>query len=166
MYWLYDKDDGIHDLCLHGHTTVQIGMESFSFDATISATALYLLKSLTNDHIAGKEIQMLPCCGHCIYADETGEDVFIIGCDQGIDWTVRHRGNIVEFITESGTKTYLPLEIYQKRVYQFADRIEAFYQRCPVKMLPTDPLDQEGYIVFWKEWHRRRGIHSIETHEI
>lgn len=40
--------DNSDDICLHGETTVKIGSEIFKYNATVSATALYLLKTLTN----------------------------------------------------------------------------------------------------------------------
>ena len=162
LHWIDGTEDDIDDLCLHGHATARIGNEIFEFDdATVSATGLYLLKSLTCDHIMGKEIQMLPCCGHNIYANETMDKVDIWGCDHGIDWTVLHSGRIVELITISGRHTFLPLAIYQNEVWQFADKIEAFYQRCSGKILPSDQTDRDGYLTFWKEWHRRRGQHNL-----
>ena len=35
-------------------------MEKFHIDATVSATALYLLKTLTEEHIIYEDNQMLP----------------------------------------------------------------------------------------------------------
>lgn len=162
LCWIDNAEDDVNDLCLHGHAVAQIGTERFEYDATVSATALYLLKSLTRDHWRGKEIQMLPCCGFFLCADEEQEEVDILGCPNGIDWTVCPRGNVVQIITASGNQTFVPMELYQKEVFRFADTIEAFYQKCSEKILPTDPFDRDSYLTFWKEWHRRRGKHHIE----
>ena len=60
------------DYCAHGHVTAWIGQEVFADDCTVSSTALYLLKSLTEDHIIYEGQQMLPCCGHTMIARENG----------------------------------------------------------------------------------------------
>ena len=58
LHWM----DGVpakEDRCLHGHATARIGTETFKYDATVSATALYLLKSLKKDHKIYESNQML-----------------------------------------------------------------------------------------------------------
>ena len=61
LYWIDGSADNADDLCLHGHAIVYIGNERLEFDATVSATALYLLKTLTEEHIIHEDNQMLPC---------------------------------------------------------------------------------------------------------
>ena len=155
--WINGKEDDEEDLCLHGHEIEKIGDEIFEYDATISATALYLLKSLKEDHIINKEIQMLPCCGHAIWLknDDT-KDVFIMGCGNGIDWSIIHEKENVKIIMASGKETIIPIDEYKKEVYKFADLIENYYKKCKPKILPKDKFDRDSYIAFWNEWHRRR----------
>ena len=43
LHWLKDVPEK-EDLCLHGHAVAKIGEEVFEYDATVSSTALYLLK--------------------------------------------------------------------------------------------------------------------------
>ena len=51
-YWIQGREDDPKDLCLHGDVVVRIGEEECSFqDATISGAGLFLLRSLTKDHI-------------------------------------------------------------------------------------------------------------------
>ena len=45
--WIDMRKDNCEDLCLHGYVTVYIGKRKLAYKATVSATALYLLKSLT-----------------------------------------------------------------------------------------------------------------------
>ena len=45
--WINGPEDDPQDLCLHGHVTVRIGDTVLEDDGTVSATALYLLKTLT-----------------------------------------------------------------------------------------------------------------------
>lgn len=65
--WIDGSNDNPEDLCLHGHAIAYIGKQKLEYDATISATALYLLKTLTEDHIISTDNQMLPCCGFFIF---------------------------------------------------------------------------------------------------
>lgn len=156
LCWIDGSADNADDLCLHGHAIVYIRNERLEFDATVSATALYLLKTLTEEHIIHTDIQMLPCCGHFYIADKNLENVIISGCDNGIDWTVKHSGNNVILILESGTEVIIPLEEYREEVYKFADKIEGYYKLCSPKNVPNDEFERNGYIAFWNEWHRRR----------
>ena len=50
LHWM-EEVDSIEDLCLHGNAKAIIGHEVLEYDdATVSSTALYLLKSLKEDH--------------------------------------------------------------------------------------------------------------------
>ena len=156
LYWINGQPDDPTDLCLHGHAVAYIGNEKVEYNATVSATALYLLKTLTEDHIIYDSNQMLPCCGHWIIADDNLENVDICGCPNGVDWSVIHDGNFVKLILESGYEVMVPLSDYREEVYRFADKIEAFYRSCREKIIPENEFDRNGYIAFWNEWHRRR----------
>lgn len=156
LYWIDGSLDDPEDLCLHGHAIAYIGEERLEYDCTVSATALYLLKTLTEDHIIHEDNQMLPCCGHFYIPDTKLENVKIIGCDHGIDWTVRHRGKDVVLISENGTKETIPLVEYRQEVFRFVDKIEEYYKSCLPKTMPEDSFSRDGYIAFWNEWHRRR----------
>lgn len=156
LCWIDGSKDNPEDRCLHGHAVAYIGREKLEYDCTVSATALFLLKTLTENHILHEGNQMLPCCGHFYVPDKELENVYISGCDNGIDWTVKHNGNNVILILENGTETIVPLEEYRQEVYQFADKIENYYKSCSPKILPDDKFICDGYTAFWNEWHRRR----------
>ncbi len=164
LCWLEGCEES--DLCLHGHASAVIGEEHFEYTCTVSATALYLLKTLTEDHRIGEDNQMLPCCGHFFAPDETLSNVMIVGCDKGIDWTVLHDGDEVRLITESGRETRVPLEAYKAEVCRFADLIEAFYlSSIPRKLSAHDDYTRDGYTAFWNEWQRRRKNAAIPAVE-
>ncbi|AEG60930.1 DUF3885 domain-containing protein [Desulforamulus ruminis] len=154
FHWINGGDDP-QDLCLHGITSVTIGAEVFSYPCAVSAAALRMLKTLTEDHQPTYCEQMLPCCGHSLCAKETLDEVTISGCENGIDWTVRHEGDQIRLITPSGRETLLNLSLYRKEICRFADGVEAFYQKSLPKRTGHD-LDKNGYQAFWNEWHRRR----------
>ena len=104
--------------------------------------------------------QMLPCCGSCMYADETSGDVLISGCENGVDYAVRHQDGYVLITTESGTQLAVDQTEYYTETLRFAQKIETFYAQCSPKILPQNELERNGYLAFWKEWRRRmRGNH-------
>lgn len=155
FHWMGDPIDDPDDLCLHGHAIACIGDRKLEYDCTVSATALYLLKTLTEDHIINEDNQMLPCCGFMLIPDDELTMVSIVGCANGIDWSVIHDGDNVKIVLEDGAEEVVAIEDYTKEVYQFADRVEAYYDACPAKKMCK--LDRDGYIAFWNEWRRRRG---------
>lgn len=148
--------DETEDLCLHGHTIVHIGEKKLEYDSTISATALYLLKTLTENHIINTDNQLLPCCGFSFIPNDTLDNVVILGCNNGIDWSVTHDGDTVIIELEDGTRENISIDEYKKKVFEFADKVETFYKSCAPKKIPKDKIDHDGYIAFWNEWHRRR----------
>lgn len=156
--WINGEADDPEDLCLHGDATAVIGDETFTYRCTVSATALYLLKTLTQDHFIGKDNQMLPCCGFFLMPNEALTEVTILGCPNGIDWSVIHEGDAVKLVTESGTETLVPIKDYACAVFGFADKIEAYYRSCAPKLPCEDEQDRDGYTAFWNEWHRRRNF--------
>jgi hypothetical protein len=156
LSWINGEKDAPEDLCLHGHAVVFIDNKRLEYDATVSATALYLLKSITEDHIINEDLQMLPCCGHFIIPNEDLSEVCIWGCNNGVDWTVLHENGQIKIILENGETTYIDLAEYKKEVFCFADKIEKFYSDCSPKKLDGDEFTENCYIAFWNEWHRRR----------
>lgn len=157
LHWINGNADDPTDLCLHGHAVAKIGSQTLEYDATVSATALYLLKTLTEDHVIFTDNQMLPCCGFFLLPNEALDQVSIIGCDNGVDWSVLHDGDTVILTLEDGTAERVSLQEYTEAVFQFADEIETFYHACTPKILPEDGFERSGYLAFWNEWHRRRG---------
>lgn len=158
LCWIDGSTDNPEDLCLHGHAIAYIGEEKLEYDCTVSATALYLLKTLTENHIIHEDNQMLPCCGHFYIPDAKLENVIISGCDNGIDWTVKHSGKDVVLTLENGREEIIPLAAYKQEVYRFADKIEEYYKSCSPKKIPEDSFSRDGYVAFWNEWHRRRNM--------
>ena len=153
--WIGEIQDDPQDLCLHGKVTAYIGDEIITDRGTVSATALYLLRSLTEDHNTGDDNQMIPCCGHFLIASKDLSQVEIIGCPFGTDWKVEQIPGGVRITTDSGNQTYVPMEDYRYEVYRFADQVEDYYNHSMPKK-PHDDFSQRGFSAFWNEWHRRR----------
>ena len=156
LHWI-EGSDPAEDLCLHGNVTAIIGDEVLQYDdATVSSSALYLLKSIKEDHKIYESNQMIPCCGFFMIANESLSRVDICGCPNGIDWSVLHEKDNVILLTETGNRTVISIEEYRKNVFMFADLIESFYKSSEDKKLPEDEFDRNGYIAFWNEWKTLR----------
>lgn len=154
--WICGPEDDPEDLCLHGHVTVQIGKTTMEYDGTVSATALYLLKTLTEDKVMSEyDIQMVPCCGHFLIANKDLSQVTISGCDNGLDWAVVHENSGVRLILPSGESEWVPLHDYREEVIRFADKVAGYYRSCQPKKIPDDEFTRNGYIAFWNEWRWR-----------
>lgn len=158
FHWIKNNGDDPTDICLHGSAKAEIGDEKLEYKTcTVSSTALYLLKSLTQNHIIYKENQMLPCCGHSLFINKDGKTVEVMGCPNGVDWSVIHEDGKIKLVTETGNEVYVDFEEYQREVFAFADKVEGFYNSCKPKDLSGyDDYDKRAYALFWQEWHRRR----------
>lgn len=77
---------------------------------------------------------MLPCCGFFYIPNEELDNVVISGCPNGIDWSVIHDGDKVILELDDGTKESVAIEDYRKAVYDFVDKVEAFYNSCSPKV--------------------------------
>ena len=157
LHWMDDPVNDPDDLCLHGNAVAYIGDRKLEYEeCTVSATALYLLKTLTEDHIIDQDNQMLPCCGHTLIANDDLSEVVISGCPNGIDWSVIHADDSVRLILEDDYEVSVPIAQYRDEVFRFADLIERYYRASTPKIIPKDTFDRDGYLTFWKEWYRRR----------
>ena len=163
LWWINcDDADDPNDLCLHGHVIAKIGDEYFEYDATVSATGLYLLRTLTKNHIMHEDDPILPCCGHLMIANDDLTSANIVGCPNGIAWSVVHDDGRIKLITEANKETIINLDDYMQEVYAFADKIKASYEKCsPKNLSETDAISQDGYTAFWNEWHRCREAENI-----
>ena len=145
-----------HDLCLHGKVIATVGEETIEYDATVSAAALYMLRSLTNNHIMHKDAPILPCCGFWLYTTEKKNTVVIGGCPNGIEWSIIHDENNIKIITQGGKETIISFCQYQNQVNAFADKVEMIYRTSPSKIMREEKHDRDGYVAFWNEWRKLR----------
>ena len=162
MHWLYEEN--IHaDLCAHGKVKVEIGNELIAGikddeDWTISAMALFLLRTLERNHTKENPVgeQIIPCCGHFLVFDNDMAEVYIGGCPSGIDFEVVHENGSIKLKTESEKETLIPFNLYKSEILKFVDKVEQFYIESGEKEIPEDEFNQKGYLEFWNEWRIRR----------
>lgn len=160
LNWL-DKLEESQDRCAHGKVYLRIGNEIICNEEkgewTLSSTALYLMRTLNENYEIGEYgSQLIPCCGHFLITDENDDEfVIIIGCPNGIDWTIRHLENDqIKHISESGNEGIIDKEDYRKVVLNFANQVELFYKESKPKEIPEDEFDRKGYTAFWNEWKK------------
>ncbi|WP_336127316.1 hypothetical protein [Mesoflavibacter sp. CH_XMU1422-2] len=159
QHWIKDNgEDDKEDLCSHGKIYIRIGSEELcnkdSGSWTLSATGLYLLRSLEQDcGLDQFSNQLVPCCGNFMIPDEDGENyVVITGCPNGIDWKIKHSNGNVIFESVKGSKGQMIFDDYKNLVIDFTDKVEKFYGSPDNKILPDEEFDKNGFKHFWAEW--------------
>lgn len=154
LCFLGEQNETQKDLCLHGNVFIQIVdhvLDDGKVDQwTVSAGALRLLRSVVENHYAGSEEHLMPCCGHFMIPSDDLQTVNISGCPNGLDFTVLHKDNTVELITDKNSIS-IPFDEYKNTVLKVAEEVELFYHDSPPKKLDND-FDKEGYQAFWNEW--------------
>ena len=161
LHWIKDAADDPHDLCAHSPVNFRIDdivlVRPEDGDWTVSAAALYLLRTLERSHTSTAPVgsQLFPRSGHALFLMPGDLEVTIIGCDQGPDFEILHIGSNLQIRPSSGPALIVPITEWREAVHHFADAVQAFYDRCIPKE-PLSPDDEQAYESFWQEWKRRR----------
>ena len=162
LHWIDSINDGA-DLCAHSGVDFRIGdsivVKPSDGDWTVSAAALYLLRTLSQPHTKQQPITeyLFPCCGNLILEIEGQDDVQIVGCNSGINFEVVRIDDEVIFTAEDGTQHRIALSDWKKAVCEFSDSVQGFYAASSPKE-PEDEWEQRGFRKFLSEWSRRRSL--------
>lgn len=165
LRWIQGATDDPKDLCAHGDVEFRIGNDvllgpTAGKDLTVSAAALYLLRTLSVPHSQDAPVgdHLFPCCGFNMYDVAEEEDVFICGCPSGEDFEVLHEvsGTGVVVRAADGREWRLEWPQWRAAVFDFADKVSEFYAACSPKK-PSNEEDGKGFRKFAAEWGRRRG---------
>src|SRR5271170_6709041 len=95
LRWMQGVPDD-QDLCAHGDVVFRIGQDELldtnGKDLTVSAAALYLLRTLSVPHTKAAPVgdHLFPCCGFAMWDIPDQEDVAVCGCPNGEDFEVLH----------------------------------------------------------------------------
>src|SRR5579883_2977322 len=166
LRWIGGAVDDPKDLCVHGDVEFRIGNDVLldpttgGKDLTVSAAALYLLRTLSLPHSKDAPVgdHLFPCCGFAMSDVPGQEDVSVCGCLNGEDFEVLHdiggRGVVVR--ASEGREWRVAWPGGRAAVFSFADRVSEFYAACSPKQ-PSDEKDSSGLRKFTAEWCRRRG---------
>lgn len=159
LHWVKDDDlDDPDDLCIHGEVFLRIGNQILSDQKSgswsIGATGLFLMRTLDVNYNPGDfNNQLLPCCGHFMIPDKTGENyVAIQGCNTGIEWSIKHDNNSVKWVSESNEVGTISKPQYQSMILRLIEEIEMFYSTSEPKNIPNEHFDQEAWRQFNAEW--------------
>ena len=164
MRWIKGSEDDPADLCAHGDFEFRIDGDVLSDGSagrglTLSAAALYLLRTLSRSHTKGEPVgdHLFPCCGHAMYDLPDQGEVVIVGCSNGEDFEVDHReGDASVLVRAAGGREWsVDRDSWQDAVFTFADAVSEFYARSSAKRPRAD--DAAGFRAFQAEWERRRG---------
>lgn len=159
-YWLPGQTEET-DLCLHGEVRVRIGDDIRQDDVCLSASAINLLRTLTEDRGLDPHAQALAGTGHSMFTiSDDPPRADISGAPCGIDWFVNHDGEDVILQLPNGPEVTVPLAEYRVQVLHFCDEAEAFYKASKPKVLAEDEIHADGYRTMWKEWRWRRGAQN------
>lgn len=166
LHWISGAKDDPSDLCLHGRVFIKIGDEIIDGENdvwTVSAGAYRMLETLFDNHIphSTPEEHLMPCCGHFMFIDEKTDKLIISGCPNGLEWTVLHESDTIRLITDSNTQIAMPFEEYKSIVFEFADKIESFYNKCSPKDFDDD-FNRQNFQRFWKDWRKMRSYNHTE----
>jgi hypothetical protein len=119
----------------------------------VSASAYRFLRTLYEDHEAGREEHLIPCCGHFMVPSERDHGVDIIGCPNGIDFSIRHEDGMVLIETDRGVVYTVSYEEYKEAVLDYALQIYDYYDKSPARYIENDH-DGYAFAVFMKDYHR------------
>ena len=154
LHFLGETDkDRAQDLCVHGIPVLEIGGITLT-DGTewcISASAFRFLQTLSENHFAGAEEQMFPCCGHFLIPSEDLQAVVISGCPNGIDFDVIHEDGNVLLRTDDTCHT-VPYAEYREAVLAYATQVEEFFRENPPREFDGE-FEKNGFTAFCNQWY-------------
>lgn len=163
LHWIDGSIDDSEDLCAHSGVDFRIGdailIKPTDGDWTVSAAALYLLRTLSKQHTKQQPLTdyLFPCCGNGIFEVEGQDDVQIVGCNSGIDFEVVRMDDDVILTAKGGAQHRVALSDWKKAVCEFSDSVRAFCAASSPKE-PEDELDGRSFRKFMSEWSRRRAL--------
>ena len=163
LTWINGSLDDATDLCAHSSIDFRIGdtvlVKPSDGDWTVSAAALYLLRTLTQPHTKQQPITefLFPCCGNGIFEVEGRDDVQIVGCNSGIDFEVLCIDDEVILTDRDGTQFKVALSEWRRAVCNFSDSVRAFYSASSPKE-PEDIWERRSFPKFLAEWSHHRSI--------
>jgi hypothetical protein len=159
LHWPQGIEDR-YDLCAHSSVEFCIDGQALitekAGDWTVSAAALYLLRTLTQPRNTNGNPghQLFPCCGNGLFEGEDG-DVVIVGCNSGVNFDVAHNGDEVIITDADGREYYVGAAEWRNAVCGFSDLVQDFYASSE----PKEPgEDAAAFQLFMAEWQQRRSL--------
>lgn len=160
--WVRGPEDDPNDQCAHGRLLFRVNDIEFVKPEegiwTVSASALYLLRTLTENHTAGNSVAegnlLFPCCGFMVFPTGDRFTAICLGCTNGIDLEIVHQGNMISINSSVGSEIIRESE-WISAVLDFTDSVRKFYQSSLPKVDIEDAFENQGWAAFWQEWDVR-----------
>lgn len=161
LEWINGPGDDSSDQCAHAKVRLSINGTKFikpeDGEWTVSASALYLLRSLEEDHDIEANVtdgnQLFPCCTFTGCLQENNKAVFF-GCPNGLDVWIAHSDRGVTISSNLGEETISESDWYDV-VLKFAREVEVFYSSSLPKDIPDDEEERLVWESFWAEFSNR-----------
>ncbi len=150
-----NEEDKAYDFCMHGKVVLKIDDVFLSDGNTewcVSASAYHFLRTLFQDRLIDTENQIIPCCGHFLMPSKDQTTVTIIGCPNGIDFSVSRENENIIIRTRENKIFTVRFDEYASAVIAYAKQIEDFYRQNPPRRF-HDKYDQNGFSAFCNEWY-------------
>ena len=158
LHWL-ENCEAERDLCAHGSVYLKLGdkivSEEKPDDWTVSAAAYYFLKTLKENHSISEDSHLIPHCGHTMWEVGEEKELYIGGCDIGVDWNITHLLHKVIHEIVEGEFVETDFDQWRDEVCKFSDEVMKFYEISSSKII-DDEEDKKGFELFMKEWKRLR----------
>jgi hypothetical protein len=162
LTWIKGTSDDPKDYCAHSHVEFRVNGTTFVKPEdgrwTVSATALYLLRTLSFDHTVKNSLAegnfLFPCCAFSVWPIKDKFEVICMGCPNGVDIEVRHREGKVILSSPAGNETVTESE-WTHTVLYFVSTVRSFYDMSSPKIKIEDEFDYKGWKAFWEEWEQR-----------
>ena len=169
LNWINGQADDPTDQCAHGRLELTTDGKAIyrtgDEDITVSASCLYLLRTIEDDHTPESSVAegnwLFPCCGFSLFPDQGRYKVCCMGCNTGTDVFVKHIGSDVVLACD-GHEVRTSKAEWKSAVLALVEQVESFYAECTPKVEMDNDLDLEGWGLFWEEWaaRKRRAVQS------
>jgi hypothetical protein len=168
--WISGPEDDPADHCAHGRVHLRVGSTCFVKPEegrwSLSATGLYLLRTLDADHMAEASVAetnwLFPHCGFSVFPHTGKYKVVIIGCNVGVDLAILHHDHSVTIRAATGAEETVPWTQWRDAVVEFTDEVRALYDRSSPKLDLDDEFEEKGWTEFWREWNSSRKLHGTQ----
>jgi hypothetical protein len=161
LQWIKGSKDDPEDHCAHGRVFFTVNETEFVKPDdgvwTVSASALYLLRTLTENHTAENSVAdgyLFPCCGFVVLPIGGRFKVLCLGCMNGIELEIIHQVDTVTINSSAGSEV-VPKTEWTRAVLDFTDSVRQFYRSSLPKVAIEDEIDKLGWATFWQEWDER-----------
>ncbi len=161
-HWIKGSKDDPEDQCAHGNIKFILDdliISDAQEEWTVSAAALFLLRTVHLDHSENASVAesnyIIPCCGFNPFKIEDDRfQLLLMGCNHGLNPEITHQNGLVSVTHNGQVRTVIKSE-WAQAIANFAEEVLSFYRSSSPKLPIEDKLDQEGWGLFWQEFHHR-----------